>query len=83
MQIFFPKENEFESRVSVLPETVNKLVELGMDVEVEASIGKTLHISDDLYTSFGASISKDRDSSLSASDVICRINKPEKEEIRL
>ena len=83
MQIFFPKENEFESRVSVLPETVNKLVELGIDVEVEASIGKTLHISDDLYASLGASISKDRDSSLSASDVICRINKPEKEEIRL
>jgi NAD(P) transhydrogenase subunit alpha len=83
VQIFFPKENEFESRVSVLPETVNKLVELGIDVEVEASIGKTLHISDDLYASFGASISKDRDSSLSSSDVICRINKPEKEEIRL
>ena len=83
MQIFFPKENEFESRVSILPETVIKLVELGMDVEVEASIGKTLHISDDLYTSFGASIIKDRDSSLSSSDVICRINKPEKEEISL
>ena len=83
MQIFFPKENDFESRVSVLPETVSKLVELGMDVEVEASIGKTLHISDDLYASSGASISKGRDSSLSSSDVICRINKPEKEEISL
>ena len=48
MQIFFPKENEFESRVCILPETVNKLAELGMDVGVEASIGKILHISDDL-----------------------------------
>ena len=81
MQIFFPKEKESESRVSILPETVKKLVELGISVEVEASLGKTVHVSDDLYASSGASISNDRNSSLSSSDVICRINKPEKEEI--
>ena len=81
MQIFFPKEKESESRVSILPETVKKLVELGVSVEVEASLGKTVHVSDDLYASSGASISNDRNSSLSSSDVTCRINKPEKEEI--
>ena len=81
MQIFFPKEKESESRVSILPETVKKLVELGISVEVEASLGKTVHVSDDLYASSGASISNDRNSSLSSSDVTCRINKPETEEI--
>ena len=81
MQIFFPKEKESENRVSILPETVKKLVELGISVEVEASLGKTIQISDDLYASSGASISNDRNSSLSSSDVTCRINKPEKEEI--
>ena len=81
MQIFFPKEKESESRVSILPETVKKLVELGISVEVEASLGKTIQVSDDLYASSGASISNDRNSSLSSSDVTCRINKPEKEEI--
>ena len=81
MQIFFPKEKESENRVSILPETVKKLVELGISVEVEASLGKTVHVSDDLYASSGASISNDRNSSLSSSDVTCRINKPEKEEI--
>ena len=81
MQIFFPKEKESENRVSILPETVKKLVELGISVEVETSLGKTVHVSDDLYASSGASISNDRNSSLSSSDVICRINKPEKEEI--
>ena len=81
MQIFFPKEKESENRVSILPETVKKLVELGISVEVEASLGKTIHVSDDLYTSSGASISNDRNSSLSSSDVTCRINKPEKEEV--
>ena len=81
MQIFFPKEKESESRVSILPETVKKLVDLGISVEVEASLGKTVHVSDDLYASSGASISNDRNSSLSSSDVTCRINKPEKEEV--
>ena len=81
MQIFFPKEKESENRVSILPETVKKLVELGISVEVEASLGKTIQISDDLYTSSGASISNDRNFSLSLSDVTCRINKPEKEEV--
>ena len=81
MQIFFPKEKESENRVSILPETVKKLVELGISVEVETSLGKTVHVSDDLYVSSGASISKDRNSSLSSSDVTCRINKPETEEI--
>lgn len=81
MQIFFPKEKESENRVSILPETVKKLVELGISVEVETSLGNTVHVSDDLYASSGASISKDRNSSLSSSDVTCRINKPEKEEI--
>ena len=81
MQIFFPKEKESENRVSILPETVKKLVELGISVEVEASLGKTVHVSDDLYASSGASISNDRNSSLSSSDVTCRINKPEAEEI--
>jgi len=81
VQIFFPKEKESENRVSILPETVKKLVELGISVEVESSLGNTVHVSDDLYASSGASISKNRNSSLSSSDVICRINKPEKEEI--
>ena len=69
MQIFFPKEEESENRVSVLPETVKRLVELGIKVEVEAGIGKTLYLSDDSYKETGALISNKRDSSLSSSDL--------------
>lgn len=83
MQIFFPKEEESENRVSVLPETVKRLVELGIKVEVEAGIGKTLYLSDDSYKETGALISNKRDSSLSSSDITCRINKPKKEEISI
>ena len=82
MQIFFPKEKDSENRVTILPETVKKLVELGMNVEVESSLGKNLYLSDELYISSGASISKDRQSSLASSDITCRINKPNKDEIQ-
>lgn len=82
MQIFFPKEKDSENRVTILPETVKKIVELGMNVEVESSLGKNLYLSDELYISSGASISKDRQSSLSSSDITCRINKPNKDEIQ-
>lgn len=82
MQIFFPKEKDSENRVTILPETVKKLVELGMSVEVESSLGKNLYLSDELYISSGASISKDRQSSLASSDITCRINKPNKDEIQ-
>ena len=83
MQIFFPKEKEGESRVSVLPETVKKLVDLGMEVEIESEFGKNLFLKDELYKKVGAKISDDRDSSFSSSDVICRINKPEIFEVTL
>ena len=83
MQIFFPKEKEGESRVSVLPETVKKLVDLGMEVEIESEFGKNLFLKDELYKKVGAKISNDRDSSFSSSDVICRINKPEIFEVTL
>ena len=82
MQIFFPKEKDLEIRVSILPETVKKLTDLGIDVVIEASFGEKLHISDDLYSSSGASLTKERNSCMSSSDIICRINKPEIEEIQ-
>tara|TARA_Y100001960_G_scaffold331717_1_gene429631 strand:+ start:19 stop:1146 length:1128 start_codon:yes stop_codon:yes gene_type:complete len=82
VQIFFPKEKDLEIRVSILPETVKKLTDLGIDVVIEASFGEKLHISDDLYSSSGASLTKERNSCMSSSDIICRINKPEIEEIQ-
>jgi len=81
VQIFFPTEEEAETRVSVLPETVKKFTEIGIDIKVEAGIGKKLHLSDLLYRETGAEIVKDRKNFLSSSDIICRINKPPKEEI--
>ncbi len=81
MQIFFPIEEESENRVSVLPETVKRFTDIGIDVKTEAGIGKKLHLLDSLYQEAGAEVVKDRKASLSSSDIICRINKPPQEEI--
>ncbi len=83
MQIFFTKEQEPEKRICVLPETVKRFIDLGIDVAVEKDIGLSLFITNDLYSEIGAEIVTDKDSYLSSSDIVCRINKPKIEEISI
>ena len=83
MQIFFTKEQEPEKRICVLPETVKRFIDLGIDVAVEKDIGLSLFITNDLYSEIGAEIVTDKDSCLSSSDIVCRINKPKIEEISI
>ena len=83
MQIFFPKEEEGEVRATILPETVKKLIELGIEVTVESGLASKIFLSDKFYLEAGAKILKDRKSSLSQADITCRINRPPKEEISL
>ena len=83
MQIFFTKEQEPEKRICVLPETVKRFIDLGVDVAVEKDIGLNLFITNDLYSEVGAEIVTDKDSYLSSSDIVCRINKPKIEEISI
>ena len=68
MQIFFTKEQEPEKRICVLPETVKRFIDLGIDVAVEKDIGLSLFITNDLYSEIGAEIVTDKDSYLSSSD---------------
>jgi len=83
VQIFFTKEQEPEKRICVLPETVKRFIDLGVDVAVEKDIGLNLFITNDLYSEVGAEIVTDKDSYLSSSDIVCRINKPKIEEISI
>ena len=46
MQIFFPKEEEGEVRATILPETVKKLTELGVEVTVESGLANKIFLSD-------------------------------------
>ena len=61
MNIAVPKEvHEGETRVSLVPEHVAKLVKAGADVAIESGLGHTLRLDDDQYTKAGASVASDR-----------------------
>ena len=81
MQIFFPKEECPETRTTILPEVAKKFVDLGIDVVGETQIGSKTFNSDEMYSLVGAKISSDRSVSNAEADIVCRINKPNKEEI--
>ena len=82
MQIFFPKEEAHEIRATILPEVAKKFIDLGIDVSIETGLGESVFVSDELYAEAGAKISTDRNASFSSADVVCKLNKPNKDEIQ-
>jgi NAD(P) transhydrogenase subunit alpha len=84
MNIAVPREDHMgETRVSLIPEHVAKLVKSGADVSIESGLGKTLRIVDDEYTKAGASVEADRKTLIRNADIILRIRKPDAEEVEL
>ena len=83
MQIFFPKEDDQEIRTTILPEVAKKLVDLGLDVFIEEGFGSSIFIDDKFYSETGAVITSSREKSLNSADIVCRINKPPREELSL
>lgn len=69
------KEPSFETRVSLLPETVAALVKKGITVVVENGAGEKAFNNDDAYTRSGASILS-QEEVFSQSDVILSIHPP-------
>lgn len=67
------KEAENENRVSALPETVQKFIELGLTVLVETQAGEKAFAADATYTEVGAQI-KDRNSVIQESEIILSIS---------
>ena len=72
-----------DTRVPMVPSGVQKLVELGAEIEVENALGSTIGISDDQYREAGATVAADRDASLKSADMILRLNRPPVEEVAL
>ncbi|HEX4665026.1 MAG TPA: Re/Si-specific NAD(P)(+) transhydrogenase subunit alpha [Chthoniobacterales bacterium] len=83
MRVFVPREIESgESRVALLPEAVQKLSELGMEISVEAGLGAAIAVPDETYEKAGAEIRRDRSGTLGSADLVLRVHKPPAEEIR-
>lgn len=84
MQISIPKETHpKEKRVPVIPETVGKLVKMGAKVIIESGMGLGSGYQDEDYTKVGAEVETDREKLLKEGDIVLRLRKPEKSEIKL
>ncbi|MBW2428312.1 MAG: Re/Si-specific NAD(P)(+) transhydrogenase subunit alpha [Deltaproteobacteria bacterium] len=84
MNIAVPREvHEGETRVSMIPENVAKLVKAGADVSIESGLGQTLRIADEEYTKAGASVATDRNFLFQNADMVLRIRKPAVDEVEL
>jgi NAD(P) transhydrogenase subunit alpha len=80
MTIGLLKEPDFETRVSLIPETVAALIKKGITVFVEKDAGTKAFWNNEEYEKTGAAI-KDRLEVLQASDIVLNIHAPSSAEI--
>src|SRR2546421_1345029 len=69
-----------ESRVALMPESVQKLVDSKASVSIESSAGLGAARTDDDYAAVGASVVKDRKALLESADVLVVVNRPAPED---
>ena len=81
MQIFFPKEEDHEIRATILPEVAKKFTDLGIEVLIESGLGEKVFVSDEQYVDAGATACNKKEG-FSSADVVCKINKPNHDEIQ-
>src|SRR5882724_4156966 len=68
-----------EARVALMPDSVKKLLGLGVTVSVETEAGLAAARSDADYTEAGAEVSADRNAILTGTDVLVTVNRPSTE----
>ena len=77
MQIGIIKERRLdEKRVAATPDTVNKFIAMGLQVNIEKGAGITAAITDDEYREAGANIFDDASKVLENADIVLKVNKP-------
>ncbi len=77
MKIGIPKERRaHEARVAATPESVKKLLSLGVEVIVEADAGGASFYADDAYRAAGAAIVADAAALYGQADVILKVQRP-------
>ena len=80
MRAYILKESESELRVSASPDSVKKMVELGISVNIQTAAGQNSNFSDESYKANGAEIFNNT-SEISNAYIIIKVNKPTDEEI--
>ncbi|NBC84051.1 MAG: Re/Si-specific NAD(P)(+) transhydrogenase subunit alpha [Bacteroidetes bacterium] len=74
------KETNQDNRVILLPESVQALVQLNVEVLVEKQAGMNASVSDEAYTQAGANV-KTKDEVIANADVICKIHEPDSDDL--
>ncbi len=81
MKIGIPKEiAESEKRVAGTPDTIQKLIKMGFEVQIEAGAGEGASYLDAAYEEAGATIVSAQDI-WSSSDLILKLNEPTSDEV--
>jgi NAD(P) transhydrogenase subunit alpha len=73
-KVLIPRERGVgETRVAATPETVAKLIALGLEVEIERGAGKAASFLDEAYTEAGATIVDGGEESWRAADLVLKV----------
>ncbi len=67
----------FETRVAVTPETVKKIIALGLSVAIETGAGLASSISDEEFRAAGAEITPDTGATLAGAGIVLSVQAPE------
>ncbi len=77
MKIAVPKERrDHENRVSLSPEVVKKLSDLGHTITIETGAGLASSMTDKAYTEAGATIASDYNNTVKTADLIIKVQPP-------
>lgn len=79
MRLFVAKEPSEDHRVAAVPETIRRLIQLGLEVDVEADAGAGSQIPDQHFIDAGAKIAPP--SQIAEADIVLRVQPPNKETI--
>jgi NAD(P) transhydrogenase subunit alpha len=72
MNIFFPKEPEFESRVSLTLESAKKFLDKGLNISIEKSFAEHLGSSDKEFEDLGVK-TLNRDEGFASAEIVCSV----------
>lgn len=82
MIVAIPKETaEHEKRVALIPDTVSKLKDKGLDIWIESDAGQASNYPNSAYSDAGADIIEEKDKIFTEADILISIQTPPKERL--
>jgi len=80
MNIFFPKEPKFETRVSLTLESAKKFLDKGLSISIEKSFAEHLGSSDKEFEDLGVK-TLDRDEGFASAEIVCSVRNLSEDEL--